>query len=107
MIRKLKERFIQYKCMKNEMKGKSKPLKTEEKKECSKQEGKMAIVKACFNCGERNHISKDCPDKDKRISVSSATNTIILHQSVPLSIRKSLLRRTRCFNGHKGSNLRK
>ncbi|KMQ93348.1 enzymatic poly [Lasius niger] len=66
-IRELKERFVQYECMRNEMKGKSKPLKTEEKKKYSKLERKTTTVKACFNCGEKNHISKNCPDKDKEI----------------------------------------
>ncbi|CAH0551168.1 unnamed protein product [Brassicogethes aeneus] len=70
-IKQLKERFGQYENMRREMQGKAKSA--ERKGDGKSFQKKPATVieyakpKRCFNCGETNHISADCPEKQKGV----------------------------------------
>ncbi|CAH0558570.1 unnamed protein product [Brassicogethes aeneus] len=73
-IKQLKERFFQYEGMKREMKNKA---KVAERRDDSKGTQKRSAVsttaaaatktRRCFNCGDKNHVSADCPVKDKGV----------------------------------------
>ncbi|CAH0556582.1 unnamed protein product [Brassicogethes aeneus] len=70
-IKQLKERFCQYENMIREMQGKAKSA--ERKGDGKSFQKKPATVieyakpKRCFNCGETNHISAECPEKQKGV----------------------------------------
>ncbi|KYN16061.1 Gag polyprotein, partial [Trachymyrmex cornetzi] len=66
-IRELKERFIQYEAIKTEGKSKTKQSKLDEKKKTIRGDASSAEKKRCFNCGDKNHVSKECPMKDKEV----------------------------------------
>jgi len=69
MIRELKERFIQYEAIKTEGKSKTKQPKPEEKKKTIRGEASSTVKegekKRCFNCGDKDHVGRECPMKDK------------------------------------------
>lgn len=72
-IRQLKEKFTQYEKMKREAKSKYKVSdhKKDDKgrkpdnRPNKKSEGGPEKAKRCFNCGDKEHVSAKCPEKDK------------------------------------------
>ena len=67
IIKELKEKFIQYETMKNGARSRTKAAKHQEdrKKSTKQQEETATKNKRCFNCGSKEHVSKECPSKDK------------------------------------------
>ncbi|XP_015123889.1 uncharacterized protein LOC107045976 [Diachasma alloeum] len=66
-VRDLKERFLEYEAMKNEMKLKNKSVKIDDKKKSTRPGSavKSGDIKYCYNCGEKDHFGRECPDKAK------------------------------------------
>ena len=66
-IKELKEKFIQYETMKKEARSRTKAVKhQEDRKKFTEQQEEIATKnKRCFNCGSKEHVSKECPSKDK------------------------------------------
>jgi len=66
-VRELKERLIQYEAMKKE--GKSRQQKADEKQKKRTTRDTTTITPAdarrCFNCGDKDHMSKECPTKNR------------------------------------------
>ncbi|XP_025835246.1 uncharacterized protein LOC112905971 [Agrilus planipennis] len=76
-IRQLKEKLTQYEALKRDMKSRSKaPDKKDDggrrhnARDVGKRytEGSSAVkVKRCYNCGEKDHLSAECPTKEKGV----------------------------------------
>ncbi|XP_046596581.1 uncharacterized protein LOC124294616 [Neodiprion lecontei] len=73
-MQELKERFKQYEAMKRDMKTKPKPFEKKDDKtkkpEAKGHPRKRAVGEKsdktrCFNCGVKDHVSAECPDKEK------------------------------------------
>ncbi|CAH0550948.1 unnamed protein product [Brassicogethes aeneus] len=67
-------RFLQYGGMKREMKNKAKVVErrddskgTQKKTTVSTTAAAATKTRRCFNCGDKNHVSADCPVKDKGV----------------------------------------
>lgn len=74
-IKELKEKFKQYDSMKKESNVKGKVKKGDEKTEGyrSKEHKVKGVVgssvqsRRCFNCGDQDHLSSNCPSKEKGV----------------------------------------
>lgn len=64
-IRELKERFVQYEAIRKEGKSRVKQSKLEEKRKTFRSDVSSTEKRRCFNCGDKDHVGKACPIKDK------------------------------------------
>lgn len=63
-IKELKAKLVQYEQLKQSMK--SRPRTTDDKKKTGNREvTKPVKSRTCFNCGDKDHISRDCPTREK------------------------------------------
>lgn len=75
-LQQLKDRFKQYEAMKRDMKTKPKPVEKKDDKTRKsdarghpkkRAAGEKGDRSRCFNCGCEDHVSAECPDKEKGV----------------------------------------
>ncbi|XP_076660236.1 uncharacterized protein LOC143363555 [Halictus rubicundus] len=65
-IREIKEKFVLYETMKENAKPRTKLFAEKPKKPSRINVAQETTVKRCFLCGDRNHLSSDCPTKGSK-----------------------------------------